>query len=79
MTSLICNMENCIHRSKYPLRKWKRKYDDEKSDGCMRTYITISEIYDPDGDAEGLIGRENMAICAFYEPMEIVGDEEEQP
>lgn len=74
MTSLICNMEDCVHRSKYPLRKWKRKHDDEKCYGCTLRYITISKIFDPDGDAEGVIGRGNMAACKFYEPRE-AGDE----
>ena len=68
MAVVTCTM-NCIHRSKRPLRKWKRK-SGEKCYGCTLEAITISRIYDPDKDVFNLVGEEKMARCANYEPIE---------
>lgn len=70
MADLICLMCDCKHKSKRPLRKWVKKHDKEKVYGCARKYITISRIFDMDGDIEAVAGVENMAHCAFYEPVE---------
>lgn len=68
MAVVTCTM-NCIHRSKRPLRKWKRQ-SGEKCYGCILETITISRIWDPDGDAHCLLGEEGMARCANYKPIE---------
>lgn len=67
MADLICNM-NCIHRSKRPLRKWKRR-DGSECYGCSREYIVVDRLSDPDGLIEATAGEENTAVCALYEPV----------
>lgn len=68
MAVVICTLD-CKHRSKRPLRKWKRKSGDECY-GCTLEAVTISRMWDPDGDAHALLGEESMARCANYEPIE---------
>lgn len=69
MSTVICSMSDCVHRSSRPLRKWKYR-DGRPCYGCKRKSIGIAEISDPDGDCEATIGKENMAHCADYEPKE---------
>lgn len=73
MPAIICEM-NCKHRSKRPLRKWRHK-DKSPCYTCGREYVTISRMFDWDGDVCAVAGEENMARCAFYEPL----DEQEAP
>lgn len=68
MAVITCKMK-CIHRSKRPLRKWIRK-SGEKCYGCTLDAVTISRICDPDGDVYNLLGENEMAHCANYEPIE---------
>lgn len=70
MADISCRMSDCKHRSKRPLRKWVGKDRKEKLYGCALQCITISRIFDMDGDIEAVVGVENMAHCAFYEPVE---------
>lgn len=67
MSGLICNMSDCVHRSKYPSRKWCGKGDGSKRYGCKLDCVVVSRTFDFDGDIEAVAGRENMAHCAFYE------------
>lgn len=69
MAVLICNMNDCKHRSKRPLRSWKNK-SGGKCNGCAREFVVVTKVFDPDGDIEAVAGKESMAVCAFYEPME---------
>lgn len=78
MADIICRMSDCKHRSKRPLRKWVSKSTGEKHYSCALKYITISRIFDMDGDIEAVAGSENMAHCAFYEPIEAAQREEGQ-
>lgn len=68
MAVVTCTM-NCVHRSKRPLRKWKRK-DGKKCYGCTLEAVTISRICDPDNYIIDVVGEEEMASCANYEPIE---------
>lgn len=68
MAIIICKM-NCKHRSRRPLRKW-RGTDGSELYGCTRKTVVISRIFDFDGDILSVAGEENMAHCAFYEPIE---------
>ena len=71
MADIVCRMADCKHRSKRPLRKWvSKKNKGEKLYGCALQCITIARIFDMDGDIEAVAGYENMAHCAFYEPIE---------
>lgn len=78
MAVLMCNMNDCKHRSKRPLRYWKNK-SGGKCYGCAREFVVVTMVFDPDGDIEAVAGKESMATCAFYEPMEkdTTSDEEE--
>ena len=68
MADLICSMI-CKHRSKRPLRKWRKK-DGSPCFGCSLKYVNISRVFDLDGDICAGAGEGNMAHCAFYEPLE---------
>ena len=79
MATLICDMHDCVHISKRPLRSWTNKATGAKCYSCSREYALISKVFDPDGDIEAVAGRENMARGSFYEPREKApqeGDEE---
>lgn len=67
MADLICSM-NCKHRSKRPLRKWRKK-NGSPCYGCRLEYVKISRVFDLDGDIYAVAGEENMAHCVFYEPL----------
>ena len=67
MANLICDMTDCKHRSKRPLRKWRNKNGSRCYGGTLQ-YILIDLAFDPDGDIEATVGRDNMAHCARYEP-----------
>lgn len=69
MATLICDIEDCVHRSKRPLRKWHYR-DGRKCYGCRLESVVINRIFDMDGEAEEIFGRENTAICANYKPKE---------
>ena len=75
MADLICSMA-CKHRSKRPLRKWRHK-DGSLCYGCRLKCVHISRVFDPDGDIYAVAGEENMAHCAFYEPLEEPEGEED--
>lgn len=59
----------CKHRSKRPLRKWRNKNGSQCYE-CRLEYVKISRVFDMDGDIYAVAGEENMARCAFYEPIE---------
>ena len=69
MAKVICNM-NCKHRSKKPLRTYKYKSGD-RCYGCTLDAICVSRIIDPDDYVVEVVDEENMAHCAYYEPMEV--------
>ena len=68
MTKIICDADDCIHRSKRPLRTWMKSNGD-KCYGCTLEAITIGKIYDPDGDIYNVFGEEKV-MCKDYEPIE---------
>ena len=68
MADLICSM-TCKHRSKRPLQKW-RNMDGNPCYGCSLKYVKISRAFDFDGDICAIVGEENIAHCAFYEPID---------
>ena len=68
MADLICSMA-CKHRSKRPLRKYRNK-NGSPCYGCCLEYVHISRVFDLDGDICAVAGEENMAHCAFYEPLD---------
>lgn len=69
MAKVVCDMRDCTHRSRRPMRKWRYK-DGRPCYGCKLETVGISPIFDPDGECEAAFGRENMAHCSNYEPME---------
>jgi len=75
MADLICSMA-CKHRSKRPLRKWKKK-DGSPCYGCSLKYVNISRAFDWDGDIYAVAGEKNMARCVFYEPLDEPEGEED--
>lgn len=83
MATVICNMTDCVHRSKHKLKKWIRR-DGEPCYGCTLEVITVRRPYDPDGDIASISGEENMAGCAHYKSKkhdgtdEIYDDEDEE-
>lgn len=77
MATIVCKM-NCKHRSRRPLRKW-RGTDGSDLYGCTRKTVVISRIFDFDGDIFTVAGEENMAHCAFYEPLDGSEREEDHP
>lgn len=63
MTDIICNMEDCVYRSKKPMKKFIKK-NGEKCYKCTLRFIQIRdeselELYD-------LIGKE-LPCCDRYE------------
>lgn len=66
MAKVICSMTDCVHRSKRPMRKWKYT-NGAKCHGCTLDFVTVSRVFDTDGDIEALAGSENMAHCDHYE------------
>ena len=68
MTKIICDADDCIHRSKRPLRTWKKSNGD-KCYACTLEAIYIKRIFDPDGDLFNLLCEE-IAVCKDYEPIE---------
>lgn len=71
-------MTDCVHRSKRPLRKW-RYNNGARCYGCTLETIGVSKVFDPDGEAEAVMGAENMAHCADYEPGQTVIPDFESP
>lgn len=68
MTKIICDMEKCKHRSKKPLRSYTTK-SGERCYGCTLDTIKISRIVDPDDYVVEVVSEENMAACAYYDPI----------
>ena len=62
MAKVICNIGNCKHRLKKPLRTYKRR-DGKKCYGCELHAISVSLKFDPDRDI-------CIASCDDYEPVE---------
>lgn len=62
-------MKDCKHRSKRKSRKWETA-DGKPLFRCTLEYISITPVFDPDGDIERTVGKENTAICQRYEPTE---------
>lgn len=79
MAKVICQMSDCIHRSKRKSRTWKYA-SGAPCYGCMLEAVTITNVFDPDGDIEALAGKENTVICMHYEPRasETAQDEEDE-
>ena len=69
MATVICDVQDCIHRSRRPLKKWKYS-NGVPCYGCKLPTIRVSLIFDPDGYCETVIGRTNMAHCSDYTPTE---------
>ncbi len=67
MAYVICDMDDCIHRSKRKLKNWIKK-DGSNCYGCSLPVILISRILDSDGEVEAVVGKENTAICNHYQP-----------
>ena len=65
MATVICNMVDCVYRSKRKLKKWVRR-DGEPCYGCTLNVITVRRVFDPDGDIARVAGEDNMACCAHY-------------
>ena len=77
MAKLICDMHDCVHISKRPLRScyfcgigWTNKVSGTKRYGGVRKNAAISRIFNPDGDIEAVTERVNKETCSFYEPRE---------
>ena len=68
-TTLICDMKDCKRRSKRKLTTWLKK-GCEPCYGCSRPYTLLRHVFEPDGDIETAAGKENMAACAYYEPID---------
>ena len=68
MADLICFMADCKHISKKPYRKYVG-FKSSKVYSCTLPYISITLMSDPDGEIREMVGYENMAHCAFYEPV----------
>lgn len=69
MADVICQMSDCIHRSKRRSRKW-RYNSGAPCYGCTLEAITITNVFDPDGDIEAVAGADNMTKCLHYERRE---------
>ena len=78
MARVICNMTDCVHRSKRPLRKWKYN-SGAKCYGCTLEAVSVNKVFDPDGDIEAVAGIENTACCGQYEPGQTVIPDFESP
>lgn len=68
MAIVLCSMTDCKYRSKRASKKYKYK-NGEKCYGCTRETILVGEIFDPDNYVVDVVGKENMAQCEFYEPL----------
>lgn len=68
MTKIICDADDRIHRSKRPLRTWKKRNGD-KCYRCTLEAISIGRIFDIDGDVYNLFCEEKV-MCKDYEPIE---------
>lgn len=75
MATVICNMADCIYRSKRKLKKWIHR-DGEPCYGCTREVISVCRPFDPDGDIAAISGEGNMAKCAHYKPKKRDGADE---
>ena len=62
MAKVICNIGNCKHRLRKPLRTYKRR-DGKRCYGCELHAISVSLKFDPDLDV-------CIASCDDYEPIE---------
>ena len=62
MAKVICNIGNCKHRLRKPLRTYKRR-DGKRCYGCELHAISVSLKFDPDLDV-------CIASCDDYEPLE---------
>ncbi len=71
MAKIICSMEDCIHRSKRPMQKWKYK-SGMPCYGCSLEMVGVSRIPDPEGLIESVGGYEALAHCDQYEPGPII-------
>lgn len=69
MTVVYCRIEDCVHRSKRASRKYCHK-DNTPCHRCLKDTIVIKEPFDLDGEIEAVAGKENMAVCNYYEPIE---------
>lgn len=63
MADLICDMADCKHRSKRPLKKWRSK-DGSRCYGCTLQYIITNCVVDPDGDIEATAGYASVSTAA---------------
>lgn len=66
MTNVECNMEDCIHRSKVPMRKFI-KNNGSKCYKCTLDLISIRN--EAEQDAYDLLGKE-LPCCNKYERKE---------
>lgn len=71
MAKVICNMTDCVHRSKRPMRKWRYK-NGARCYGCTLETVSVGKVFDPDSAIEAVAGIENMTRCADYEPGQTV-------
>mgnify|MGYP003289729116 CR=1 FL=1 len=68
MSTVICHMK-CKHKSKRALRIYHTT-SGEKCYQCTLEAIQIRRPFDFDGEIETVAREENMARCAYYEPIE---------
>lgn len=66
MATVICQMSDCIHRSKRKLKKWKYS-SGAPCYGCMLEAVTIAPVFDPEGEIRAVAGDEHMMYCRDYE------------
>ena len=69
MAKVICDMFDCKHISKRPMRSYVKK-SGAKCYGCTLDVISVSKIVDPDGYVIVAAGKENMSQCINYDPIE---------
>lgn len=69
MAKVICNMFDCKHISKRPMRSYVKK-SGGKCYGCTLDVINVHKIFDTDDYVVDAVGKENMAQCGNYEPIE---------
>lgn len=69
MAILICNMTDCVYRSKRKLKSWIGP-SGAPCYGCAREFTWVGKVFDVDGDIEVVAGKENTAICKGYTPKE---------
>ena len=66
MTDVICGMEECIHRSKKPMRKYK--YNDGRK--CYKCTLEIVQIKDKGCQETDELLDERLPCCNKYEVKE---------